>query len=93
MSPSFITSFGEDESGEIYVLTSEGPTYVLEDMPSETEPEQIPLTLSASGLFSDVTLQTPASGLIPYSVNSPLWSDGADKTLLMVLPNQQLIGF
>ncbi len=93
VSPSFITSFGEDESGEIYVLTSEGPTYVLEDMPSETEPEQIPLILSVSGLFSDVTLQTPASGLIPYSVNSPLWSDGADKTRLMVLPNQQLIGF
>jgi len=57
VSPTFITSFGEDESGEIYVLTSDGPTYVLEDIPSDAEPEQIPLTLSTSGLFSDITSQ------------------------------------
>jgi hypothetical protein len=93
VSPTFITSFGEDESGEIYVLTSDGPTYVLEDIPSDAEPEQIPLTLSTSGLFSDITSQTPSSGLIPYSVNTQLWSDGACKTRLMALPNQQLVGF
>ncbi len=93
ISPSLISSLGEDEAGEIYVLATDGPTYVLEDSPSDVEPEQIPSTLSTSGLFSQITSQTPSPGLIPYSVNAQLWSDGAFKTRLMALPNQQLVGF
>ncbi len=29
----------------------------------------------------------PANGLIPYAVNSPLWSDGASKTRWIAVPN------
>jgi len=52
-----------------------------------------PPTISASGLFSDVAGQIPSPGLIPYSVNSPLWSDGAYKTRLLALPGITQIEF
>jgi hypothetical protein len=38
-----------------------------------------PSRLSQTGLFIDLTTLEPALGLIPYEVNSPLWSDGAVK--------------
>ena len=50
-------------------------------------------TVSESGLFSDVASQTPAAGLIPYGVNSVLWSDGTAKTRFIALPGQSQIEF
>ena len=47
---------------EIYVLTSNGPTYVLDDSPSDVEFEQIALTLAASGIFGQITSQTRVAG-------------------------------
>lgn len=41
---------------------------------------EIPPTLAQTGLFSDVRNLTVAPGFVGYSVNSPLWSDGAEKT-------------
>lgn len=53
----------------------------------------IPATLSATNLFSDLTTLTAAPGFVPYDVNSPLWSDGADKLRWVGLPGSQRIGF
>jgi len=53
----------------------------------------VPTTISASGLFSDVAAQTPVPGLIPYSVNSEFWSDGASKTRYLALPGEAQIEF
>lgn len=46
-----------------------------------------PATLSATGAFSNVGLLSPAAGVITYSVNSPLWSDGAMKRRWIAIPN------
>ncbi|MEI6231938.1 MAG: C25 family cysteine peptidase [Planctomycetota bacterium] len=60
----------------------------------------LPATLSATGAFSAVTTLTPSSGVIPYTVNSPLWSDNALKQRWLAVPNNgspytpdQQIGF
>jgi uncharacterized repeat protein (TIGR03806 family) len=37
-------------------------------------------------LFQDLDELTPQRGVIPYDVNSPLWSDGAQKRRWMMLP-------
>jgi uncharacterized repeat protein (TIGR03806 family) len=42
-------------------------------------PEDLPPTLSGTGLFASLAELTPRPGLIPYDVNVPLWSDGAAK--------------
>ena len=46
-----------------------------------------PALLSQTGAFSDLTSLTPAAGVVPYDVNSPLWSDGAEKLRWIALPN------
>ena len=43
--------------------------------------------LSQTGCMSPTNPTTLASSVVPYEVNSPLWSDGADKTRGMALPN------
>jgi uncharacterized repeat protein (TIGR03806 family) len=53
----------------------------------------LPGTLAATNLFSDLTDLTAASGFVPYSVNSPLWSDGAHKRRWVGLPGNSRIGF
>ena len=46
----------------------------------------MPPLLSRSGAFADTVALTPTSGLIPYSVNVPFWSDGALKTRWISTP-------
>ena len=89
--PQNITSFGEDEEGEIYVVCAQGSIYKFED--NNDAEEIIPGKLSESGLFSDIQNKIFSPGLIPYDVNSPLWSDGADKTRLLALPDTSQIEF
>ncbi len=56
-------------------------------------PDGLPATLSATGLFSDTPSLTPQAGLLPYSLNSPAWSDHASTQHWMVLPEDSKIGF
>lgn len=91
--PSPITSFGEDEAGELYVLGIDGRIYRLEERAVAQPQGQIPALLSESGVFSDLSTQEPAPGLIPYGVNAELWSDGAYKTRFLALPDTTRIAF
>lgn len=86
-----LTGFGEDRHGELYLLSYDGAIHRMSSEASETT--RFPETLSATGLFSDVTSLTPAAGVIPYDVNSPLWTDGAHKRRWMALPAGGRIGF
>ncbi len=49
-----------------------------------TQPIQM---LSQTGCMSPTDTTALAPSVFPYEVNSPLWSDGADKTRGMALPN------
>ncbi len=50
-----------------------------------------PRKLSETGLFASTKDHQPAKGLIPYSVNAPLWSDGAEKERFLALPGDSQI--
>ena len=45
-----------------------------------------PATLVEFGFFADAAAQKPAAGVIPYRLNTPLWSDGAEKLRFLYLP-------
>ena len=45
-----------------------------------------PKRLSDYGFFQDARAQAPAGGVTPYALNTPLWSDGADKLRFIYLP-------
>jgi uncharacterized repeat protein (TIGR03806 family) len=48
-------------------------------------------TLSATGCVDANDPKKPAASLIPYDVNSALWSDGADKQRFLALPDGAVI--
>jgi uncharacterized repeat protein (TIGR03806 family) len=88
-----ISSFGEDQAGELYVVhypyftPDKGGIYRLIPQGTPTAPtSDFPLTLSDTGCFDDLTTMAPADGLIPYTVNAPLWHDGARSERYVVLP-------
>ncbi|MEY4239298.1 MAG: hypothetical protein RL339_1899 [Pseudomonadota bacterium] len=45
-----------------------------------------PATLGAYGFFADAAAQRPAAGVTPYRIQTPLWSDGAEKLRFVYLP-------
>jgi uncharacterized repeat protein (TIGR03806 family) len=73
-------------SGLPYGLTTRAAAPAFFDMPT-TINGSLPQRLSLTGVFGDVSTLTPVSALIPYSVNVPLWSDGAVKTRWFAVPN------
>ena len=46
-----------------------------------------PALLSQTGAFNDLPTLTPSPALVPYDVNSPLWSDHAIKRRWIGVPN------
>lgn len=83
------SSCGFDANGEIYFLkfggVGAGRIFQLKTVTSFT-PEP-PALLSQIGAFTDLSSLNPAPGLHPYTVNTPLWSDGAVKKRWMAVPN------
>jgi uncharacterized repeat protein (TIGR03806 family) len=81
-----IASFAEGADGELYVIDfSGGKLYQLAPAPQQTG--TFPTTLSATGCFDAAHPGQVAPGVLPYDVNSPLWSDGAVKERFMALPD------
>jgi uncharacterized repeat protein (TIGR03806 family) len=56
-------------------------------------PDHLPARLSMTGVFRSLATLTPGPGLIPYEVNSPLWSDGAAKRRWIAVPAGAQIRF
>lgn len=82
-----LSSFGQGEDGELYVLDYYGGK-IRKLVPGAGGPStSFPKTLSATGCFASTAPLVPAAGVIPYDVRSPLWSDGADKQRWLALPD------
>jgi len=82
-----LSSFGEDLNRELYMcqMGPKGGIYKLARTsgPSPTAPA----LLSQTGAFAQLATLTPAAGIIPYDVNSQLWSDAAAKRRWIAVPN------
>ena len=88
-------AFGQDPAGEVYVVDHIGGQIhqLVPAPPPSADAPKFPRKLSETGLFSSTKDLTPAPGLIPYSVNSPLWSDGAIKQRYLALPDDSKIEY
>jgi uncharacterized repeat protein (TIGR03806 family) len=83
-----ITAISEGADGELFVLQY-GPQYgrIWSVGRKATAPaDTFPKKLSQTGCVDSVDHTKPAPGVIPYTVNMPLWSDGAAKERWMGLP-------
>jgi uncharacterized repeat protein (TIGR03806 family) len=80
-----ISSFGEGQDGELYVVSYGGRIYQFTQ--ASTPPAtNFPARLSETGCVDPRDATRPAAGLIPYDVNVELWSDGAEKRRWLALP-------
>ncbi len=83
----YITGCGTDPKLPALPLRS-APQQCFAHLDSDQQP---PALLSASGCFSSVQTHTFSPDVIPYGVNSALWTDGADKHRYMVIPLEEQI--
>ncbi len=88
-----IVAFGADRDGELYLVDYGGQIHQFEPSPPPAEPSTFPRKLSESGLFASVPEHRPAPGVVPYDVNSPLWSDGSHKVRFFAIPGLGRVPF
>jgi glucose/arabinose dehydrogenase len=91
--PYQMLGFAQDEAGEIYLVDYGGQIYQLEPVPAGLPRPRFPRTLSESGVFTSVAGYRIDPGLMPYSVNAALWSDGAFKERHVGIPGDGRIDF
>ena len=85
--PHAITAFASMNNGEIWIADHLGKSIVrLIANRAVDSSGRFPRLLSQTGLFEDVSKHRYAQGIVPYSVNSPLWSDGAYKQRAFAIP-------
>lgn len=82
-----ISSFGQGNDGELYVVHYTGGTLHRINFQGGSGGGTAPATLSATGCVNAANATQPASGLVPYAINAPFWSDSATKDRWMALPN------
>lgn len=89
-----IVAWGQDSAGEVYAVDFiGGAIHRLVPAPRSRRASEFPRKLSQTGLFASTKKHLPAPGLIPYSVNAALWSDGAHKERYIALPGDSKIEF
>ncbi|ABC62565.1 SO2930 family diheme c-type cytochrome [Erythrobacter litoralis] len=54
--------------------------------------DELPKSLDDFAFFADVRAQAPNAGVVPYGLNVPLYSDGAEKLRFLYVPTGQQIG-
>ncbi len=81
----YVSTFGQGEDGELYLVDYLGGGIRKLVATDGEEPAPFPETLAETGCFD--ADGTPVEGLIPYTVNAPLWSDGAAKSRWFAIPD------
>jgi len=85
-------AWGRDHAGELYLVALSGEIFRLEPNPAAKEgAPRFPERLSEAGLFESVPDERPAPGVMPYTVNAPVWHDGAALKRFLAVPNADTI--
>jgi len=83
-----IASFGQGNDGELYVVDiAGGGLYKIVDGSGAPQGPPVATLLSDTGCVAPANPSQPASGLVPYDVAAPFWSDGATKERWLAIPN------
>ncbi len=84
-----IVAFGEDKHGELYFLDYDGGTvHTIARNDAAGRNADFPTKLSETGLFASVKEHTPAAGVLPFTVNSRQWQDGATAEHFVAFPGK-----
>jgi uncharacterized repeat protein (TIGR03806 family) len=91
-----LSSFGLDQDNELYLCQMSsvgGRIYKLARSGPPPSSRPFPPLLSQTGAFTDLAALTTSDKLVPYNVNSALWSDGARKQRWLALPAGTFVHF
>jgi len=89
--PYNISAFAPGDDGELYFADySNGRIRRLTE-PAGGTADPVPSSLADTGCVDASDPSAPASGLIPYAVNAPFWSDGAVKDRYFAIPDGKTI--
>jgi uncharacterized repeat protein (TIGR03806 family) len=95
--PLRIVAFAEDADKELVIVHFGGEIHRLiaadKEKIAAANAHPFPRKLSQTGLFYEVKSHLMAPGVLPYSVNSPLWSDHSYKERFMALPPDGKISY
>lgn len=92
-----IIAFEPDADGEPLVVNHLSGTTLFRLVPNDqyerelNESRGFPRKLSATGLFEDVKQQTPKEGVLRFSINQPMWQDGATAMHYLGLPSDSTV--
>jgi len=79
--------FAEDLEGEIFAVGFDGPIYKMVPPAVAPAPAPFPERLSQTGCVDPADATRPVPAAIPYGVNVPFWSDGAEKDRWLAVPD------
>ncbi len=85
--PAGISSFGVDQDNELYFTDYSNGRVMAIRPGGGAGADPVAELLSASGCVDPADITQPYSGLIPYDINAPFWSDGADKQRFIAIPD------
>src|SRR5262249_16744989 len=89
-----VVAFGEDRHGDLYFLNYDevGTVHRLVPNPAVKEHRpDFPRKLSETGLFASVKDQTPAPGVLPFSVNAAQAADHATAERFVGVPGSGVV--
>ena len=84
--PGSLITFGETTSGEMLMGRQNGNTN-LYTLTGSGGNQPAPQLLSQTGAFKNLTTLEPEEGVIPYDMIEDFWSDGAEKSRWLAIPN------
>ena len=89
-----LASFGYDHDGELLLCVLNGSHGSLLRLERDgATPPVMPRILSKTGVFQNIEKLRLVKGFTSYEVNSPLWSDGAEKRRWFAIPDGTQIAF
>jgi uncharacterized repeat protein (TIGR03806 family) len=91
--PLHLVAFGEANDNELYLIDHDRThqIYRLVTNRDAGAVNTFPRRLSESGILASTRDHRPAPGVVPYSVNASLWSDGATAVRLLAVPGDARI--
>jgi uncharacterized repeat protein (TIGR03806 family) len=89
-SGSLISSFAEDQTGELYVLDL-GASRVFRIEAGDGAGHSLPQELTDTGCVNRQNPEALAANAVPYEIAQPFWSDGVAKERYIVVPEGKYV--
>ena len=86
-----LTAVREDHQGELVLLSLSGHIETLVAIEEQITNRPWPNSLADTGLFKDVQMQQPASGVEEYKVQAEGWNDGASARRFVAFPGSPFV--